>query len=82
MSDTEDTRSAYSSRYQRSLSRPALNGSIATSGRYPTSETGSFATSMGKFDTCILGRQIVEPQKKHTVWHEINVLTYILLKLP
>ena len=71
MSDTEDTRSAVSPRHARSLSRPGLNGSFATSGGYAASETASFATSMGRFDTCILGRQIVEPQKKHTVCNKI-----------
>ena len=65
MDDNEDARSVASSKFTRS----GYNGSLkmATSGRYPASDTASFATSMGRFDTCFLGREIVEPQKRHTV---------------
>ena len=67
MNDNDDTRSVASSKYARS-GRYEFNGSLSrASGRYPASETASFSTSMGRFDTCILGRQIVEPQKRHTV---------------
>jgi hypothetical protein len=67
MNNNEDTLSVVSSSYPRSL-KSGFNGSLTmASGRYPTSDAASFSTSMGRFDTCILGRQIVEPQKRHTV---------------
>ncbi|XP_028392248.1 polyamine-modulated factor 1-binding protein 1-like [Dendronephthya gigantea] len=68
MAGNEDTRSVASSKYGRSP-KSGLNGSLTmASGRYPQSETASFSTSMGRFDTCILGREIIEPQKRHTLY--------------
>jgi hypothetical protein len=65
MNENDDTRSVSSHYTTRSGYN---NGSLRMArGRYPASENPSFSTSMGRFDTCILGREIVEPQKRHTV---------------
>lgn len=67
ITSNEDTGSVVSYKYGRPA-KSGLNGSLTmASGRFPQSDTASFSTSVGRFDTCILGRQVVEPQKRHTV---------------
>ena len=71
MNEEDDARSVASSKYTRSLRSGFYNSSLTmASGRYvpdDATSTHTFSTSMGRFDTCILGQQVIQPQQKHTV---------------